>query len=144
MKKFLLITLLSLITISSHSQKIENADVVIDMTYYKAYYCNNIKSSSYVIYKLYKAGGKVERKGMSFKQYKTIPYIHPWKRGYDKGHLLSAEDMAYSRKSMLSTFTYINVVPQTPHLNRGIWKKYENKERQISHHIHQCYTFPSL
>ena len=49
--------------------------------------------------------------------------------GYDKGHLVPAEDM--ERDAMLESETFLmsNMSPQLPGFNRGIWKRLENKVR---------------
>lgn len=114
------------------SQKIEQYDYMIDMKYYKAYYCKDIQTSSFVIYKMYKGGGDVSRSGMNFKKYKNLDSFEYTNSGYDRGHLVPAEDMAWSEQSLQSTFYYINCIPQTPKLNRSIWRVYENEIREIS------------
>ena len=114
------------------SQKIEQYDYMIDMKYYKAYYCKDIQTSSFVIYKIYKGGGDVSRSGMNFKKYKKLDSFEYTNSGYDRGHLVPAEDMAWSEQSLQSTFYYINCIPQTPKLNRSIWRVYENEIREIS------------
>ncbi|MDP4268176.1 MAG: DNA/RNA non-specific endonuclease [Bacteroidota bacterium] len=50
--------------------------------------------------------------------------------GYDKGHLTPAEDMSFDESSMSDCFVMTNIAPQVPNLNRGIWKKLENKVRK--------------
>lgn len=128
----LFILLLYFISINIFSQKIQNYDYIIDMKYYKAYYSNDILASSFVIYKLYKGGGDESRSNMNFKSYNKLKHFSYSKSGYDKGHLANAEDFAYSYEALLSTFYYINCVPQTVKLNRGIWKKFETEVRELS------------
>ena len=50
--------------------------------------------------------------------------------GYDKGHLCPSAD-----KGQI-TFSMINVVPQTPGLNRGPWKDLENYCRRLHIDLH--------
>lgn len=102
------------------------------MQYYKAYYNTQIQTSSFVIYKLYKGGGNINRSNMSFKVYERLPHFNYTNSGYDRGHLVPAEDFANNKEKLKSTFYYINCVPQTIKLNRGIWKKYETEIRKIS------------
>ena len=131
----LLFTLCCIIFLSINvvlCQNIEQHDYIIDMKYYKAYYCEDIQTSSFVIYKMYKGGGNVSRNGMNFKQYNKLNAFEYTNSGYDRGHLVPAEDMAWSKESLLSTFYYINCIPQTPKLNRSIWRVYENEIRDIS------------
>lgn len=102
------------------------------MHYYKAYYSKTIKTSSFVIYKLYKGGGDADRSLYTFKGYRDLPYFSYNKTGYDRGHLVPAEDFADENLKLRSTFYYINCVPQTTKLNRGSWKKYETEIRKRS------------
>ena len=131
MKKLIFILIL-FISISCFSQNIERYDTIIDMKYYKSYYNKDIQTSSFVIYKLYKGGGNESRSSMSFKPYNKLPHFNYTKSGYDRGHLVPAEDFANDKDKLKSTFYYINCVPQTVKLNRGSWKKYEGEIRKLS------------
>lgn len=98
----------------------------------KSYANNNFTLlPSYCIYKVYKPVSKVSRKGMSFKG--NNKHFHYAKSGYDKGHLVPAEDMSWSKESLLSTFNYVNCVPQTSKLNRGKWRVEELKVHKLSY-----------
>lgn len=129
MKKIILF-LIILLSLNSYSQNIEKYDTIVVETNYKSYYSFKIKGPSFVIYKLYKGGGSVSRKGMDFKS--TLPFFDYKKSGYDIGHMADAEDFAYNEILEKETFKYYNAVPQKPNLNRGIWKSYETKIRKIS------------
>lgn len=137
--RHLLITILLFLCaiMSSPAQKIEKADTVINMTYYQSFYSYSIQAPSFVVYKLYKGGGDVSRRGMSFREMKDIhgkklPHFTYTKSGYDRGHLANAEDFAYSEQSLRSTFYYINIIPQHPKLNRETWKYNEEIVRCVS------------
>lgn len=52
--------------------------------------------------------------------------------GFDRGHMVPAEDFAYNDSLQGLTFRYYNCVPQYPKVNRGAWKKYETKVRKMS------------
>jgi endonuclease G len=45
--------------------------------------------------------------------------------GYDKGHMMDAEDAGSQLPAEHESFYFSNMVPQTPSLNRGVWKKLE-------------------
>ena len=45
--------------------------------------------------------------------------------GYDQGHNMDAYDNGCDSIGMIESFYYSNMCPQTPRLNRGIWKKLE-------------------
>lgn len=57
---------------------------------------------------------------------------HYNKSGYDKGHLCSAQDRAYSKEATSETFYMSNMSPQDPGFNRGIWKKLEEWTRNYA------------
>lgn len=132
MKRLLLATILVFCSLFIIAQNIAGYNTVYDMKYYKAYYSKTIQTSSFVIYKLYKGGGSVSRVNMSFRAYKKLPHYNYVKSGYDRGHLVPAEDFANDVNKLKQTFYYINCIPQTVKLNRGIWKTYETKVRNIS------------
>lgn len=52
------------------------------------------------------------------------------KSGYDKGHLAPADDFAWNHEAMDETFVLSNIVPQKAALNRGPWKRLENRVRR--------------
>lgn len=131
MRKYLFILFLFL-SLSLFGQTIMKYDNIYDMKYYKAYYSKDIQTSSFVIYKLYKGGSNVPRTNLTFKTYNKLPHFNYVNSGYDRGHLVPAEDFANSKQKLKSTFYYINCVPQTTKLNRGIWKTYETEIRKIS------------
>ena len=49
--------------------------------------------------------------------------------GYDRGHMAPAGDMKWDREAMEETFCMTNILPQDGALNRGTWKKIEEKCR---------------
>jgi len=50
--------------------------------------------------------------------------------GWDRGHLLASKNHAITEKSQSKTFSLRNAMPQTPELNRGLWRKLEEDIRQ--------------
>ena len=52
--------------------------------------------------------------------------------GYDRGHLKPAADSKSSQAEMHASFLMSNMAPQTPGLNRGVWKKLEEHVRAWS------------
>lgn len=50
--------------------------------------------------------------------------------GYDRGHMVAAEDMNFDETAMYESFFMTNVSPQDPALNRGVWKSLEDKARK--------------
>jgi endonuclease G len=62
------------------------------------------------------------------KSAKPSDYTHS---GFDRGHMVPAEDMDNSELGMKQSFYMSNVAPQYPSFNRGIWKKLETHVRNI-------------
>lgn len=54
------------------------------------------------------------------------------KSGYDQGHNMSAQDNMCDATCMNECFYFTNMFPQTPNLNRGVWKKLEVEERTMA------------
>lgn len=54
------------------------------------------------------------------------------KSGFDQGHMCSSASQDWSIESAKNTFRACNICPQTPALNRGIWKSYEDYERRLA------------
>lgn len=49
--------------------------------------------------------------------------------GYDRGHMAPAGDMKWNARAMEESFLMTNICPQDAALNRGAWKKLEEKCR---------------
>jgi len=124
----ILLVVIFINTSLSFSQKV---DTVIDKKIYKSYYSYNLKVPLYIIYYLHKGGGNSTRTNFKeeYKSAKSSDYV---KSGFHRGHLVSAEDFAYSQDLENLTFSYYNCFPQYPRLNMGPWKSWEMKIRQES------------
>lgn len=127
MKKIILTTALLITTCLIALAQIK-PDTIINAGSYKSYFSYKFKEPLYVSYVLYKGGGDCSRDGFRFKNdtkiimAKQSDYDHS---GYDEGHLANAEDFASDCPKDEKTFRFYNCLPQTPNLNRGIWKKWE-------------------
>jgi endonuclease G, mitochondrial len=103
---------------------------------YKVNFSNTFHQPKYVSYYLYKGGGECDRKNFDFKNDKTNLECATDEdysgKGYDKGHLANAEDFAFDCTKDELTFRYYNCLPQTPNLNRGVWKTNETQVRKWS------------
>lgn len=112
------------------------AQIIVDKGIYKANFSNTLHEPKYVSYTLYKGGGDCDRKKFRFKN--DMPELQcatdaDYKgTGYEKGHLVNAEDFAFDCKKDELTFRYYNCLPQTPNLNKGVWKTNETQVRQWS------------
>jgi endonuclease G len=107
-------------------------DTVIHTGIYESYYSKKLKNPVFVKYYVYKGGGDCNRDGFSFKSTPFTAKNADYDKRYDKGHMANAEDFAFSCEKEKQTFWYYNCVPQTPNMNRGIWKKDETTIRELS------------
>jgi endonuclease G len=114
----------------THAQRI---DTVVKKDVYTSYFSYRLKAPLYVVYYLYKGGGDCSRERMNFKkEFKTASASDYSKSGYDKGHLVNAEDFAFDCEKEKCTFSFYNCIPQHPKLNRGSWKSWETTIRKES------------
>lgn len=115
----------------------QTIDTIIKNKWYTSYYSYSLKCPQYVIYSIYKAGGDCDRTLDRFKTggLKISATAKDYnKSGFDQGHLVPYEDLAYDCTAAESTFRFYNALPQTPNLNRGEWKKWESIIREVSKH----------
>lgn len=63
----------------------------------------------------------------------NIDYAHS---GYDIGHFANASDENGNKYDEFDSFSYSNVAPQLPHLNRLTWLALENYIRQLNKPVH--------
>lgn len=114
---------------------IYRADQVLNNEVYTSYFNNTLHEPLYVVYKLYQGGGDCPRKHMHFKT-GGLAYsatLEDYKHSqFDQGHLCPAEDEAFDCEREELTFRFYNCLPQTPNLNRGVWKTWETTVRQES------------
>lgn len=52
--------------------------------------------------------------------------------GYDRGHLIPAADCSSDIEAMNESFLFSNISPQEASFNRGIWKKLEERTRDLA------------
>jgi endonuclease G len=126
--------LLFLIPFIAFSQKV---DTIIKTDVFTSYYSKDLRLPIMVKYTLYKGGGECSRVGDVFHNDYKVNSVGAKEfkaSDYDEGHLANAEDFAYDCKKQKGTFQFINQLPQTPNLNRGIWKHYETIIRDLSQH----------
>jgi DNA/RNA endonuclease G (NUC1) len=113
----------------------QTIDTIIHAPNYTSYYSCKLHNPLFVIYKLYKGGGSCSRVSDKFitdNVLNSATAADYAASGYDEGHLANSKDFAYDCKLQEATFRFYNCVPQTPALNRGIWKKWETTVRQES------------
>lgn len=106
---------------------------------YTVGYCEKRKNPLWVGYRYDEKKGKNKLKRPSgFKtdsrtdsKVKTSVYTNS---GYDRGHLAPNAGVAFrfGGKAQLETFLMTNIVPQTPILNRQVWKRIEDVESELA------------
>jgi endonuclease G len=117
----------------SYQLTAQKIDRVIDKQIYRSFFSFELKSPLYVEYELYNGGGDFSRKNLRFAEEEGTAKNKDYaKSGYDKGHLVSAEDFAYDGVLEKKTFSLYNVFAQHPKLNRGSWKTWETTIRNES------------
>lgn len=114
------------------AQMIAEYDTVFNFGSYYAFYSYRHQTSAFVAYKLYKPQQRVSRSGIVFKDFAGLPHFDYEGSGFDRGHLVPAADRSETKTRLQSTFLFPNVLPQTHALNRGTWKKYEAKIRNLA------------
>lgn len=120
-----------------------------NIIFYNINYCNGIlienkddfkicydTTNNIVTYSIHKLSNKIlQNKNYNFSYFKQEKYSLKNKdfinSGYDKGHMIAAEDFDYDSIKKKNTYTLYNVNPMSPKFNRSIWKKEENKSRKI-------------
>ncbi|MFN7918483.1 MAG: DNA/RNA non-specific endonuclease [Bryobacteraceae bacterium] len=61
--------------------------------------------------------------------------------GLSRGHMVPAEDMAWSDDSIRATFVLSNAVPQVQRANGGVWLAIENAVRRLAAQSDVVYVF---
>ncbi|MFN7918550.1 MAG: DNA/RNA non-specific endonuclease [Bryobacteraceae bacterium] len=61
--------------------------------------------------------------------------------GFHRGHLVPADDFAFSSEAIASTFVLSNAAPQLPAVNQGIWRRIENSVRVTAGRSDAVYVF---
>lgn len=116
-----------------------NCDIIIDRPGFALGYSERYEQALWVSYKLTsdEVKSKKARRAESFRSDPLIPgksaSVDDYKNtAYDRGHLAPAADMSFSLQAMSESFLMSNISPQYPELNRGTWKKLEEKVRDYA------------
>lgn len=140
---YLALCLICLSTITAFSQSLPKSNSVYQpkkesyikyqTSIYTIVYDTVMKAPLCATYKLYMGGGDCSRKLLHFKRAPGSATAADYAAsGYDEGHMVNAEDFANNCENEAKTFSFYNCAPQTPQLNRGIWKVKESTTRGIS------------
>ena len=113
--------------------------VVLDKGEFKVGWSPSLRHPVWVAYHVPAAAISEAGKRPGFKQDKDAANsptaAHYAKTGYDRGHMAPNYAIAtrFGREAQNRTFLMSNVTPQTPRLNRGVW-------RDIEHRIAELWT----
>lgn len=114
--------------------------VMIDHKFFQIAYDPKHRMARYVVYQLtaeqvsHKDAGRKDKFIVDpILQKKGLPLVEPdeyLKTGYDRGHLAPSADFSWNQEANDKTFVMSNMAPQLPGLNRGAWKRLEEKVRR--------------
>ena len=119
----------------SELPRYEDSDIVIAYEGFTVCYDTLKKNPVWVAYRLSSARtqGEIGRESrftcddrFPWPQARTGDYSYS---GFDRGHMAPAADMKWSKKAMKDCFHMTNICPQTPELNRKVWKVLEDRCR---------------
>lgn len=118
----------------------DNCDQVVNKSVYSVCYDYHHKGATYVAYLLdgeLVNRANIKKRGSFYteknipKRYRSYPkdYRHS---GYDRGHLASDASFDHDLKAMRKTYSMVNIIPQSPIVNRRLWSKAEKYERYVA------------
>ena len=118
---------------------------IVSHSYYSLSYSENHEQAEWVAYELSRerVSGSAERTN-NFRVDRKVnsgsAVLNDYKgSGYDRGHLVPAGDVRFSKLAMSESFYLSNISPQTPSFNQGIWKKLEKQVRTWAYENEHLY-----
>jgi endonuclease G len=133
--KNLLLVLITLLSLSSFSQKKLRDSIYIKTDIFEVVYSEVLEQPKFVKYIVKCPNGTAPRTGMDFyvcDSIKTSDAKDYEKNPYDKGHLAPAADFNCDKETLYKTFTYLNCSLQQENLNRTTWRLLEVRERELA------------
>lgn len=112
-----------------------NLGTLVKHDFYALSYVEEHEQAEWVAYELTKENLKRNAKRQDdFRPDPRVPKGSASKRdyrgsGYDRGHMVPAGDMTFSKKAMSETFYLSNMSPQIRNFNGGIWRELEESVR---------------
>lgn len=146
MKRFLVIFFLFLSTLISAQTQLElpeirQNEIIIHHTGFTLSYNPKAMIPNWVAYALHRSDmdGDAQREtnfspdpSPKLLRYKLAEHYDYTRSGWARGHMAPAGDMKYSQKAMSESFYTTNVCPMDVGFNNGIWKRLEEKTRQLA------------
>jgi DNA/RNA endonuclease G (NUC1) len=133
--KNLLLVLLTLLSLSTFSQKKLRDSIYIKTDIFEVVYSEVLEQPKFVKYIVKCPNGTASRTGMDFytcDSIKTSDNKDYEKNMWDKGHMSAAADFSCDKPTLFKTFTYLNCSLQQENLNRTTWRLLESRERELS------------
>ena len=133
--KNLLLVLLTLLSLSSFSQKKLRDSIYIKTDIFEVVYSEVLEQPKFVKYIVKCSNGTASRTGMDFytcDSIKTSDNKDYEKNMWDKGHMSAAADFNCDKPTLYKTFTYLNCSLQQENLNRTTWRLLEVRERELA------------
>ena len=133
--KNLLLTLLTLTTLTSFSQKVLRDSIVVKTPMFEIVYSEKLEQPKFIRYTVQCPNGTASRTGMDFyvcDSIKTSDAKDYEKNIWDKGHLAPGADFSCDKPTLFKTFTYLNCSLQQENLNRTTWRLLEVRERELA------------
>ena len=133
--KNLLLVLLTLLSLSSFSQKKLRDSIYIKTDIFEVVYSEVLEQPKFVKYIVKCPNGTASRTGMDFytcDSIKTSDNKDYEKNMWDKGHMSAAADFNCDKPTLYKTFTYLNCSLQQENLNRTTWRLLEVRERELA------------
>jgi len=133
--KNLLLVLLTLLSLSSFSQKKLRDSIYIKTDIFEVVYSEVLEQPKFVKYIVKCPNGTASRAGMDFYVDKTIKTSDNGdyeKNMWDKGHMAAGADFSCDKETLFKTFTYLNCSLQQENLNRTTWRLLEVRERELA------------
>lgn len=120
---------------------------IVEHTHYTLSYNEKYEQPNWVMYSLTKdmlKPSKFKRRD-DFRADPTVDSGSATKKdyirsGYDRGHLVPAADMKFTKEALSETFYMSNMSPQSPGFNRGIWKELEAQVREWARNDDDLYV----
>lgn len=129
MKKIFYIITFSLMQLILYSQDTIKSDI------YQIVYSQALEQPLHIEYKVLCPFGKESRAGMSFwkpDSIHTSDGADYEDNIWDRGHMVPANSFNCNREILYETFNYINIALQHRSLNRGVWARLEQFEKDLA------------
>ncbi len=110
-------------------------EVIVENNVFKVWYSEVKEQPTKLIYTVQCPLPGVSRDGLDFyteSDYHTSDDDDYYRNEWDKGHMAPAAAFNCNRDMLKKTFTYLNSVLQHESLNRGVWNKLEEFERNLA------------